>query len=230
MFRAAKKAGSTARPQLEHLGFGTMNGPDGKPFKTRAGGVMKLYDLIAMATEEATKRLNEQGLALDYPEAEREDDRQRSASPRSNSPISRTTAISNYVFDLDRFTRFEGKTGPYLQYAAVRIKSILRKAEGEGYAVARPVVRSEEERQLAPAAAADARGARSTPSTSARPISSATTPSPWRRISAASTPSTTSCAKPTRALRAARLGLCTLTLASLKRMLSVLGIDVPERM
>ena len=61
VFRAARRAGLNGRVQMEHLGFGTMNGPDGKPFKTRAGGVMKLQDLIAMATEEATKRLNEAG-------------------------------------------------------------------------------------------------------------------------------------------------------------------------
>ena len=62
VFRAARKAGLNGHAVLEHAGFGTMNGPDGKPFKTRAGGVMKLYDLIAMATEEAGERLSEAGL------------------------------------------------------------------------------------------------------------------------------------------------------------------------
>src|SRR5688500_11857094 len=71
VFRAAHKTGLAGKAALEHIGHGTVNGPDGKPFKTRVGGVMKLYDLIAMATEEATKRLAEQGLALDYPESER---------------------------------------------------------------------------------------------------------------------------------------------------------------
>ena len=68
---------------LEHAGFGTMNGPDGKPFKTRAGGVMKLYDLIAMATEEAEKRLTEAGLARGLSGGGARGDRQaRSASRR----------------------------------------------------------------------------------------------------------------------------------------------------
>src|SRR6185312_6959825 len=74
VFRAARKAGYTRnRTRLEHAGFGTMNGSDGKPFKTRAGGVMKLYDLIAMATEEAEKRLSEAGMARDYADEERND-------------------------------------------------------------------------------------------------------------------------------------------------------------
>jgi len=73
VFRAAEKAGLSGRALLEHAGFGTMNGPDGKPFKTRAGGVMKLYDLIAMVTEEAEKRLAEAGLAADYPAEEQAD-------------------------------------------------------------------------------------------------------------------------------------------------------------
>ncbi len=69
VFRAAEKAHINGHATLEHAGFGTMNGVDGKPFKTRAGGVMKLYDLIAMGTEEAQKRLAEVGLAVEYPEA-----------------------------------------------------------------------------------------------------------------------------------------------------------------
>ncbi len=71
VFRAAEKANLNGHAVLEHVGYGTMNGPDGKPFKTRAGGVMKLYDLIAMATDEAQKRLTEQGLGADYSDDER---------------------------------------------------------------------------------------------------------------------------------------------------------------
>jgi len=71
VFRAAEKSGLSDGVLLEHVGYGTMNGPDGKPFKTRAGGVMKLYDLIAMATAEAQKRLAEQGIGADYPADER---------------------------------------------------------------------------------------------------------------------------------------------------------------
>ena len=86
VFRAARKAHINGQAVLEHAGFGTMNGTDGKPFKTRAGGVMKLYDLIATMTAEADKRLAEQGLANDYPEAEhmrhREEGRHRGAEVR----------------------------------------------------------------------------------------------------------------------------------------------------
>ena len=81
------------KAQLEHVGYGTMNGADGKPFKTRAGGVMKLYDLIAMAEVEAKSRLAEQGWVTDYSAGGARRDRQaRSASPPSNSPISPITA------------------------------------------------------------------------------------------------------------------------------------------
>src|SRR4051812_31600376 len=136
VFRAAQKAGLNDGAELEHVGYGTMNGADGKPFKTRAGGVMKLYDLIAMAKAEAQKRLAEQNLDADI-------------GPEERANIARMVGIAtikfadlsnhrttDYIFDLERFSRFEGKTGPYLQYAAVRIRSILRKA-GEAGAVGR---------------------------------------------------------------------------------------------
>ena len=66
VFRAAIMAGLNGKAKMEHLGFGTMNGPDGKPFKTRAGGVMRLQDLIAMMTNAAAGRLVEQGIGTDY--------------------------------------------------------------------------------------------------------------------------------------------------------------------
>src|SRR5437868_2982806 len=140
VFRAAIKAGLTGHTALEHAGFGTMNGKDGKPFKTRAGGVMKLYDLIEMATDEARRRLVEAGLAADYPAEEQS----RIAKVVGIATIKfadlSNNRTSSYVFDLERFSKFEGKTGPYLQYAAVRIKSILRKARDEGFSSAPPVI------------------------------------------------------------------------------------------
>jgi arginyl-tRNA synthetase len=133
VFRAAARAGMTAGLALEHVGFGTVNGPDGKPFKTRAGGVMKLGDLITMATDEALARLAEAGLAAE-------------AAPDEKAEIARVIGIaalrfadlvnhrlSDYVFNLERFTRFEGKTGPYLVYTAVRAKSLLDKAAERGF-------------------------------------------------------------------------------------------------
>ncbi len=114
---------------LEHVAFGTINGPDRRPFRTRAGGVMKLKDLIKMATDEASKKLAEMRAAADY-------------DPNEREAIAKAVGIAalkygdlmhdhntDYVFDLDKFTRFEGRTGPYILYGAVRIKAILRKAK-----------------------------------------------------------------------------------------------------
>jgi arginyl-tRNA synthetase len=133
LFRAAHKSGMIpAGTRLEHIWFGTMNGPDGKPFKTREGGVVRLADVIEMLTDAARRRLDEAHIAEDYPAEERE----RIASLVGIAALKFGDLINNrvsdYVFDLDRFSSFEGKTGPYLQYAAVRIKSILRKAEEAG--------------------------------------------------------------------------------------------------
>ncbi len=129
LFRAAHKAGMIPDgTRLEHIWFGTMNGPDGKPFKTREGGVVRLADVIEMLTDAARRRLDEAHLAEDYPA----DERERIASMVGIAALKFGDLINNrvsdYVFDLERFSSFEGKTGPYLQYAAVRIKSILRKA------------------------------------------------------------------------------------------------------
>jgi arginyl-tRNA synthetase len=131
VFRAARRGGIAGEQVgLEHIEFGTMNGPDGKPFKTREGGVVSLGDVIQMITNAARHRLDEAHLAEEYPD----DERQRIAEQVGAAALKFGDLINNrssdYVFDLDRFSSFEGKTGPYLQYAAVRIKSILRRAGG----------------------------------------------------------------------------------------------------
>ncbi len=128
VFRAAKKAGINGKGELIHLGYGTMNGTDGKPFKTRAGGVMRLDDLFQMVTDEALKKLGEHGLGAEYDEAEKLDIAHKVGVSALKFADLSNNPIANYVFDLDRFSRFEGKTGPYLLYAAVRVKSLLRKA------------------------------------------------------------------------------------------------------
>ena len=127
VFRAARLAGYAKDGQLEHLGFGTMNGPDGKPFKTRAGGVLKLHDLITMAVDKARERLHEAKLGDDLPEAEFEAIAHKVAVAALKFADLSNARTTSYVFDLDRFMSFEGKTGPYLLYQAVRIKSLLRK-------------------------------------------------------------------------------------------------------
>jgi arginyl-tRNA synthetase len=131
VFRAAKIGGiiSGNTPELVFAGFGTMNGTDGKPFKTRAGGVMKLEDLIAMGLEKATSRLKEADIAADLSEAEKANIAHKVALAAIKFADLQNARQSDYVFDLDRMTSFEGKTGPYLLYQAVRIKSLLRKAE-----------------------------------------------------------------------------------------------------
>ncbi|MEE2921462.1 MAG: arginine--tRNA ligase [Pseudomonadota bacterium] len=134
VFRAAEMLGLIDEGHMEHIGFGTVNGPDGKPFKTREGGVLRLADLNAMALAEAQKKIAEAGkLPEDMPEDERHDVAAAVALAALRFSDLHNTRTSNYVFDLDRFTSFEGKTGPYLLYAAVRIKSVLRKAEEAGF-------------------------------------------------------------------------------------------------
>ena len=133
VFRAARISGiAPDTVGLEHIAFGTVNGPDGTPFKTREGGVLRLADLMKIVTDAARARLDEAEIAQDYPPEERERiARQVGLGALKFGDLS-NHRTSNYVFDLDRFTSFEGKTGPYLQYGAVRIKSILRRAGEAG--------------------------------------------------------------------------------------------------
>jgi arginyl-tRNA synthetase len=129
VFRGARKAGIVPPSVgLEHIPFGTMNGPDGKPFKTREGGVLRLQDLIGIVTTAAEERLAEADIAQAYPAEERAEIARKVGLAALKYGDLRNHRQSNYVFDLDRFTSFQGKTGPYLLYGAVRIKSILRKA------------------------------------------------------------------------------------------------------
>lgn len=129
VFRAARKSGiAPERVGLEHIEFGTMNGPDGKPFKTREGGVVRLGDVIGMVQTAALMRLDEAHLAEEYSAAERADIAAKVGIAALKFGDLINNRSSDYIFDLDRFSSFEGKTGPYLQYSSVRIKSILRKA------------------------------------------------------------------------------------------------------
>jgi len=229
VFRVARKTGLAGRAALEHIGYGTVNGKDGKPFKTRAGGVMKLYDLIAMATEEALKRLTEQGLAADYPEEERARVAKAVGLAALKFADLSNNRISNYIFDLERFTRFEGKTGPYLQYAAVRIKSILRKAQAEGHTFGSPVIRSNEERALALQLLTMTEALLSAELKRAPHLICDYVFTLAQNFSRFYTEHHI-LSESDETLRAARLGLCALTLTQIERALSLLGIEVPERM
>jgi len=128
VFRAVKKSKIAGQDLLlEHIGFGTVNGQDGKPYKTREGGVMKLADLINLVINKAKERIEEANLAAN----ETEEEKAKIAKMVGISALKfadlSNYRLSDYVFDLDKFCAFEGKTGPYLLYTAVRIKSIIRK-------------------------------------------------------------------------------------------------------
>lgn len=146
VFRAAYLADYAAEGSLEHVGFGTMNGTDGKPFKTREGGVLKLNDMIVMTRDKARERLHEAGLGGELDPDTFEETAHKVAVAALKFADLQNFRGTSYVFDLDRFSSFEGKTGPYLLYQAVRVKSLLRKAQAEGVepgaiAVAEPAER-----------------------------------------------------------------------------------------
>ena len=148
VFRAAYLAGYAREGELEHIGFGTMNGPDGKPFKTREGGVLKLRDLIDMARGKARERLLEAGLGAELePEAFEDTALKVGVATLKFADLINFRGTS-YVFDLERFSSFEGKTGPYLLYQAVRVKSLLRKAQSDGVVAGPIVVGEDAEREL----------------------------------------------------------------------------------
>ncbi len=124
VFRAAYKSGIVKDDtKLEFIGFGTMNGKDGKPFKTRDGGVMDLTTLLDQVKEEALKRLNENIL----------ENREEIAEDIAIATIKYADMLPNtetdYNFDLEKFCSLDGKTGPYILYSTIRMKSILRKAQ-----------------------------------------------------------------------------------------------------
>jgi arginyl-tRNA synthetase len=229
VFRAARKAHINGHAVLEHAGFGTMNGTDGKPFKTRAGGVMKLYDLIAIMTAEADKRLVEQGLAKDYPAEERADIAKKVGIAALKFADLSNFRLTDYIFDLERFLRFEGKTGPYLQYAAVRIQSILRRAKDEGHPSSAPVVRSPEERALVLQLLALPEKMQAAEDNRAPNILCEYAFELAQKFSRFYSEHHI-LSEADEHLRAARLGLCESTLATLIGVLGILGIENPERM
>jgi arginyl-tRNA synthetase len=135
VFRCARKTGLvTPKTELVHIGFGTMNGKDGKPFKTREGGVMRLENLIREINEEMLRKIRDnagqKGYEVDEKEAE-ETAKIVGLAAIKYGDLS-NQASKDYIFDLDRFTSFEGDTGPYILYTIVRIKSILSKYTEQG--------------------------------------------------------------------------------------------------
>ena len=127
VFRCAKKTGIVGEnTSLKFLGFGTMNGKDGKPFKTRDGGVMRLETLISDINEQMYQKIMERGEMTE--EEARATAKIVGLSAVKYGDLS-NQASKDYIFDIDRFTSSEGDTGPYILYTIARIKSILRKYE-----------------------------------------------------------------------------------------------------
>ena len=125
VFRCAKKTGLVDdNTELKFIGFGTMNGKDGKPFKTREGGVMRLEKLVGDIQNEMYQKIAENN-TMEKEEAEKTA-KQVALSAIKYGDLS-NQASKDYIFDIDRFISFEGNTGPHIQYMIVRIKSILEK-------------------------------------------------------------------------------------------------------
>lgn len=130
VFRCARKTGLvTPETELVHIGFGTMNGKDGKPFKTRDGGVMRLEMLLKEINEEMYRKIMD-NKSMNEEEA-KETAKIVALSAVKYGDLS-NQASKDYIFDIDRFTSFEGDTGPYILYTIVRIKSILNKYKEQG--------------------------------------------------------------------------------------------------
>lgn len=130
VFRVAKKAGIVSeKAELSHMGYGTMNGKDGKPFKTRTGGVMRLEQLISDVNDAVYNKIME-NRSISEEEA-KETARVVGLAAVKYGDLS-NQASKDYVFDIERFASFEGNTGPYILYTIVRIKSILRNFEEQG--------------------------------------------------------------------------------------------------
>lgn len=131
VFRCARKTKLVMpETELRFVGFGTMNGKDGKPFKTRAGGVMPLGDLISEIDEKMYARIKEGNPEM--PEDEAKSTAHKIALSALKYGDLSNQPSKDYVFDIEKFTSFEGDTGPYILYTIVRIKSILKKYEAEG--------------------------------------------------------------------------------------------------
>lgn len=149
VFQVANMLNLAPKTTLKHIGFGTVNGADGKPFKTRDGGVMNLEDLINMSKDKVRQSMPKAGEVEGYGEEQIE----KLVSQISMAAIKfqdlKNSIASGYVFDLEDFAKFDGKTGPYIQYAIARINSILRKAEANNIEKGAIIINNDDERSLA---------------------------------------------------------------------------------
>ena len=229
VFRAARKADLAPSGKLEHVGFGTVNGTDGKALKTRDGGTVKLADLLSEAVVMASKRLEASDQKNDMPATERAAlARQIGIAAVKFADLS-NNRMSGYVFDPERLVSFEGKTGPYLQYACVRIASILEKAVERSEVIGPLSLGHPAERALAleclrfPEVVASA-------ATALLPSEIADYAFGLAQRFSRFYVDCPVLGEADREMRASRLALSSLSHAVLSRALWMLGIEVPERM
>ena len=147
VFEVAEKIGIAPNTSFKHVGFGTVNGADGKPFKTRDGGVMNLENLITLSKDKVRESMPEPD--AQYDAAYIENLVSEIAVGAIKFQDLKNNSASGYVFELDDFAKFEGKTGPYIQYAIARINSIIRKAAEAGIKGGGIRISNREERDLA---------------------------------------------------------------------------------
>ena len=130
VFRVAKKAGLTGKDtEFTHIGFGTMNGPDGKPFKTRDGGILRLEELQSQIVGEVRKKMADN---REYDDEELTEISEKVGLAALKYGDLSNQAVKDYIFDIERFSSFEGNTGPYILYTIVRIGSVLDKYAADG--------------------------------------------------------------------------------------------------
>lgn len=230
VFRAARKCHSLKPAcHLEHIGFGTVNGRDGKPLKTRDGGVVRLRSLIEDAIDEARKVVRDTGMAERFEPAELDDIATKVGIAAIKFADLSNQRMSNYIFDLERFTKFEGRTGPYQMYAAVRIKSMLRKAAEQKLVDGRLMATHDAERNLMLALAALPEAVAGASEKNAPNILCDHVYSLSQEFNAFYHECPV-LGEADADIRASRLRLCAITLRQMEQILFVLGIDVPERM
>jgi len=147
VFEAVEKLGIAPGVKLRHIGFGTVNGADGKPFKTRDGGVMNLRDMIALSKDKVAESMPKAGAESGFGREELDRLIAQVAVGAIKFQDLKNNIASGYVFELDDFANFEGKTGPYIQYAIARINSVMRK--NSDVKPGKVVITNREERNLA---------------------------------------------------------------------------------
>lgn len=230
IFRVAVLADWFEAAQMEHIGFGTMNGKDGKPFKTREGGVLRLEDLMGIMQDAAETRLKDSGIGGEFSDGERAEIARMIGLAALKFADLQNARLTNYVFDPERFTAFEGKTGPYLLYAAVRIKSILRKADAQGLAAGAIQPDAPSERELVLALDAYAKATAMAAEKRAPHILCDHIYSLAQAFSRFYTNCPILADDVAADVKASRLALAKTTLAQLEHGLNLIGLEVPERM